>query len=317
MNATASSRGAFDAPPHRRSTVLRWCASLTLDCTAAIHASAVGQLYGAGRLQGLLVVALALAEALLALAVVARATPAVYRAAIALSVATVAVWAVTRTVGVPAGPQPWGPRPIGAADAVAALLELATAMLLSPLLRPAGSRVSVAVVSVAAMAATAFAVAPAAAQRADGAAAHEHGVVPSAHVPPPGPTGEFSLADARRARRCAGRVAGAARVSATPRTHVTLTARDGCFDATVLSFAAGRRIVVHLDNRERVHTSARAHAFSIYAFSTIPARHHPVVIGDPVSAGRSLDVRFRAPPPGSYFFQCDIHRFMRGIAVFR
>jgi hypothetical protein len=28
-------------------------------------------------------------------------------------------------------------------------------------------------------------------------------------------------------------------------------------------------------------------------------------------------VRFRAPPPGSYFFQCDVHRFMRGIAVFR
>jgi plastocyanin len=244
-------------------------------------------------------------------------------AGIVLSLATVAVWAVSRTAGVPVGPQPWVPEPVGRADAVATLLELTTATVLAPLVRPApgraGTGMAVALLTVAVTAATAFAVAPGGGQHAGDAGAHDHESVVPLNVPGPGPTGEFSLADARRARGCATRIAGAGgeQAAAAPRTRVTITARRLCFDATVLTLAAGRPVVVRLDNRERSRSPLRAHTFSIYAFSTIPAKHHPVVIGDPVRPGASLDVRFRAPPPGAYFFQCDIHRFMRGIVVFR
>jgi hypothetical protein len=39
--------------------------------------------------------------------------------------AVVALWAVTRTIGLPIGPDPWRPEAIGAADALAAQLEIA------------------------------------------------------------------------------------------------------------------------------------------------------------------------------------------------
>lgn len=309
---------ALDPIPGPWATVLRWAAVLTLVCAGAIHASVVGSHYREWILEGLFFVALALIEALVAVAVAARPGRAIYRAAIALSLGTVVVWTVSRTLGVPVGPQPWVREPVGRADSVATLLELTTATVLAPLARPApglaGTRVAVAVVSIAALAATAFGLAPGGGQ-AGGEHLHADGVAVS--VPPPGPSGEFSLADARRARRCATRGVAARRRSAIPATHVTITARRLCFDAMTLTLAASRRIVLRIENREGPHRALRAHAFSIYAFSEIPAKHHPVVIGDPVAPGATIDVRFRAPPPGSYFFQCDVHRFMRGIVVFR
>src|SRR5919199_1158753 len=302
-----------DAIPRPWATVLRWAAALTLACAGAIHASVVEEHYREWVLEGLFFVALAAVEALLAVALAAGPATAAYRAAIALSLGTVALWTVSRTLGVPVGPQPWVPEPVGRADAIATLLELTTATVLAPLVLPAPGRamtaVAVAVVTMAATALTAFALAPGANE------AHDHGFDFAVDVPAPGPTGEFSPADARRAKVCARRVRAGRR--SAPRTRITITARHLCFDATTLTLAANRQIVVRLVNGERSPGPSRAHTFSIYAFSTIPAKRHPVVIGDPVAPGGSLDVRFRAPPPGSYFFQCDIHRFMRGVVVFR
>jgi hypothetical protein len=306
---------APDAIPRPWVTVLRWTAVLTLLCAAAIHASVVEEHYREWVLEGLFFVALAVVQALLAVAIAADSGTAGYRAAIALSLATIAVWTISRTLGVPVGPNPWVPEPVGRADAVATLLELTTAAVLAPLLLPApgraGTGLAIAVVSIAGLAATAFALAPGANHEA-----HDHGVDFAVDVPAPGPTGEFSPADARRARACARRV-GSRRLSTAPRSRITITARGLCFDATTLTLAANRAIVVRLVNRERSPGPSRAHSLSIYAFSAIPAKRHPVVIGDPVAPGASVDVRFRAPAPGSYFFQCDIHRFMRGIVVFR
>src|ERR687885_1532681 len=302
------------AIPRPWATILRWAAALTLACAAAIHASVVEEHYREWVLEGLFFVALAAVEALLAVALAAGSAAAAYRAAIALSVATIALWAVSRTAGVPVGPEPWVPEPVGRADAAATLLELTTATVLAPLVLPAPGRavtaVAVAVVSVAAAALTAFALAPGADE------AHDHGFDFAVDVPAPAPTGEFSPADARRAKACARRV-GPQRLSTAPRSRITITARGLCFDATTLTLAANRAIVVRLVNRERSRGPSRAHTLSIYAFSAIAAKRHPVVIGDPVAPGAGVDVRFRAPAPGSYFFQCDIHRFMRGIVVFR
>jgi hypothetical protein len=318
MNARVPAMDARDGIPTPWATVLRWAAVLTILCAGAIHASVVEEHYREWAVEGLFFVALALVEALLAVAIATGPRMGTYRAAIALSLAAVALWTVSRTLGVPVGPEPWVPEPVGRADAVATLLELTTAAALAPLVLPvpgpAATGVAVALVGLAGLAVTAFALAPGAGHDAGD---HVRDADVAVSVPPPRPSGEFSPADARRARRCARRGIAVRRSSTIPRTRVTITARRLCFDATTLTLAANRRVVVRLENRERRRRASRAHAFSIYAFSPIPAEHHPVVLGEPVAPGASLDVRFRAPAPGSYFFQCDVHRFMRGIVVFR
>jgi hypothetical protein len=42
---------------------------------------------------------------------------------VALNVAIILAWVVSRTVGLPAGEQPWTPEPVGLADGICALLE--------------------------------------------------------------------------------------------------------------------------------------------------------------------------------------------------
>jgi len=316
VSPTAPRRATPTAPDRSWAPVLRWTAAVTLAGEAAIHVSVVESHARVWLPEGLFFVVLALAETALALAIAARRRTSAHQAAIALSLATVALWVVSRTAGVPVGPQPWVPEAVGRADAAATLLELATAIALGPIVLPspgpAATRVALGATTAAAIGATVFALAPGGAGDL-----HEHGAGVAVRVPPVSPTGEFSLRDARRAARCAERATRTARRARSPSSGVTIGARDLCFDTTALTLAANRRVVVRLENRERSRGASRVHAFSIYAFSPVPALHHPVVIGDPVAPGARADVRFRAPPPGSYFFQCDIHRFMRGVAVFR
>src|SRR3954452_1283231 len=191
MNGRAPAVSASERIPRSWSTVLRWAAVVTLVCGGAIHASVVEEHYREWALEGLFFVALAVVEALLALAVAAAPGMTTHRAAIALSLATIALWTVSRTLGVPVGPQPWVPEPIGRADAVATLLELTTAVALSPLVLPfpgrGASGVAVALVAIAGFAATAFALAP------DGghdAGDHVDRADVTVSVPPPGPSGE-------------------------------------------------------------------------------------------------------------------------------
>jgi hypothetical protein len=53
-------------------------------------------------------------------------------AAAVLSLATIAVWAWSRTTGLPLGPEAGYPEPVGRADTVATLLEALTALALAP-----------------------------------------------------------------------------------------------------------------------------------------------------------------------------------------
>jgi hypothetical protein len=55
--------------------------------------------------------------------------------AIVLSVTTVAVWAVSRSVGLPFGPERWVPEPLGLADSICTGLELTTVVAAGLLVR--------------------------------------------------------------------------------------------------------------------------------------------------------------------------------------
>jgi hypothetical protein len=53
------------------------------------------------------------------------------------NLALVALWAVTRTVGLPIGPEPWTPEAAGRADVFCVVLEIATVLALVVAARPA------------------------------------------------------------------------------------------------------------------------------------------------------------------------------------
>jgi hypothetical protein len=54
----------------------------------------------------------------------------------ASSVVVVAIWLVSRTTGLPIGPEQWSPEPVGAADAIATADELLLALMAVSYLRP-------------------------------------------------------------------------------------------------------------------------------------------------------------------------------------
>jgi hypothetical protein len=58
-----------------------------------------------------------------------RATPRVLMAGLVLSVLVALVWAMSRTTGLPIGPNPWHPEEVGAVDVIATLDELTLALL--------------------------------------------------------------------------------------------------------------------------------------------------------------------------------------------
>jgi hypothetical protein len=61
-----------------------------------------------------------------------------FRAGVAVSVAVIAVWVVSRTVGVPVGPGAWHPEQIGAPDVAATATEAMIALMGSALLASGG-----------------------------------------------------------------------------------------------------------------------------------------------------------------------------------
>jgi hypothetical protein len=67
-----------------------------------------------------------------------RPRPRVLVAGAVASLVVVALWAVSRTAGLPIGPTPWVPEPVGALDLIATGDELVAAALALLHLRPAG-----------------------------------------------------------------------------------------------------------------------------------------------------------------------------------
>ena len=122
----------------RASTLLicQAAAVTTLLAAEAIHISVIEAHWAEWVGFGVFFTLIAILEGAVAVAVaLAPARRAACLAGIVISLGTVAVWAVSRTVGVPFGPEPGEPEAIGVADVVCSALEVVTAVALVPLLR--------------------------------------------------------------------------------------------------------------------------------------------------------------------------------------
>jgi hypothetical protein len=103
--------------------------------TAALHDTVTPYLFtdwpGARTVFGILCAA----EIVVAILVVARFSPAVLLAAVAVSAVPLLAWVLTRTVGLPLGPGPGVAQPVGLVDGAAALLQVTTLVAAVLLLR--------------------------------------------------------------------------------------------------------------------------------------------------------------------------------------
>jgi plastocyanin len=239
---------------------------------------------------------LALTESALALALIVIPGPRTYVAAIVVSLGTVVVWAVSRTVGMPIGPEAGLPEPVGAPDLMATLFELLTAATLAPLAftspdgpsRRGGARGGAltywAMIGVGfyTLGLTALAVVPT-------AAGHEQDSISA-------PTNIAIPADGHGAHGSESPDRGAA--------SIHLEAREMSFTNSRLSMAARRRVGVHLQNLDDT-----AHNFSVYRDERFVEN---VFKGNTTAGDSSMTYRFRSPAPGRYWFRCDLHPFMNG-----
>lgn len=86
---------------------------------------------------------------------------------------------------------------------------------------------------------------------------------------------------------------------------VPISAKGLKFDKTDLNLKSGGTADIAFDNKD----SAVPHNVAIYA----DAGHtQQLFIGDLVVGPLKIDYKFPAPPPGGYFFRCDVHPFMQG-----
>ena len=128
-------------PPGRRVPGdLRLLLACGLAGAAVIHAAVVPEHWEEWPLAGAFFVVLALAEAGCALAVARPQSRIALAAAVVLSVGPLLVWTVSRTAGLPVGPEAGTPEGIGMADAAASSLELVTLVLAARLLTAPGPR---------------------------------------------------------------------------------------------------------------------------------------------------------------------------------
>ena len=105
---------------------------------AAIHAAAAGPHFEEWAPFGVLFAIAALAQAVWGALVLARPSARLVAAGVAGNVAIIAAWALSRTAGLPVGPDAGTPEPVAVLDAVASVFELGGVVTAGALL--AGSR---------------------------------------------------------------------------------------------------------------------------------------------------------------------------------
>jgi hypothetical protein len=91
----------------------------------AIHASVSAEHFREAFVFGAFFLAASTAQAGWAVLVVARPNRTVLVAGVVGNAAVIILWMLTRTVGVPIGPEPWQPEAVGRLDVISTLLELA------------------------------------------------------------------------------------------------------------------------------------------------------------------------------------------------
>jgi plastocyanin len=80
-----------------------------------------------------------------------------------------------------------------------------------------------------------------------------------------------------------------------------VTARGTAFIPTEISVPPGPEVTIHFVNED----ANLPHNISI--FEGEDATGTPIFTGEIITGPAETDYTFRAPPPGSYFFQCDVH----------
>jgi plastocyanin len=86
-----------------------------------------------------------------------------------------------------------------------------------------------------------------------------------------------------------------------PPAGLALTAKNTAFEQKTLTFTGSGTVTVTFDNMD----PAVPHNFAVFKGSDASA---PVIFrGDLVTGPATKDYTFQAPPPGTYFFHCDVH----------
>jgi hypothetical protein len=107
------------------------CAALLLAGAALIHSSVVRAHLDHWRPESMFFLALAMAEAYLAVGLVLWDSWSLYVATIALNLLTAGIWLWSRTVGLPLGPEAFQAESIGALDAICTAFELGACVLVA------------------------------------------------------------------------------------------------------------------------------------------------------------------------------------------
>jgi hypothetical protein len=124
----------------RRAHAPRFAVAVAVACllgAEAIHTAVIAEHFRDWWAEGVFFFALSVLEGALAAALLLTRARQPRLAAVVLSLATIAVWAWSRTTGLPLGPEAGYPEPVGRADTVATMLEALTALALARVvLRP-------------------------------------------------------------------------------------------------------------------------------------------------------------------------------------
>jgi plastocyanin len=89
-----------------------------------------------------------------------------------------------------------------------------------------------------------------------------------------------------------------------PSGAVAIAAQGIAFDTSELSLPAGGEAVIEFDNRD----PGLPHNVAVY----IEAGGEALFQGEIITGPAATTYRFPAPPPGQYYFQCDVHPQMNG-----
>lgn len=128
---SSDATGVVSTRPSRALDQRRAIAVITLLAAAAIHFGEIGSHGREWRLAGAFFLTVALLQASFAVALAATTSALVRAGAIAVTAATIVVWALSRTVGIPAGPHAGVPEPVALADGIATTFEVAAVVALS------------------------------------------------------------------------------------------------------------------------------------------------------------------------------------------
>ena len=133
-DGSTQARPLADDPARGMPRLPLWAASLTIE-TGLLHAIACSDHFREWWGYGVFFLAVALCQIIGGTALLVTSSRGLYLTGIVGMAVVLAVWAASRTVGVPIGPDGGGPEPIGLLDGACSLLEATVICVLLRLLR--------------------------------------------------------------------------------------------------------------------------------------------------------------------------------------